>query len=77
MQAASMAGLKTHDYVYILPWLQAEAKDISPWIGNGGQILQNIKDYFANTIIIDDVNGFDNAVLNPFKVRSWKWKTQP
>jgi len=26
MQAVSQAGLKTHEFVYILPWLQAEAK---------------------------------------------------
>jgi guanylate cyclase len=69
MQAATMSGLKTHDFVFILPWLQSEAKDVSPWIGPDGQMLQNIKEHFANTIIIDDVNGFDNAVLNPFKER--------
>lgn len=69
MAAATMSGLKDHDFVFILPWLQAEAKDASPWIGQDGQILQNVKDHFASTIIVDDVNGFDNAILNPFKER--------
>ncbi|KAL3124922.1 hypothetical protein niasHT_001815 [Heterodera trifolii] len=69
MQAVSLANLKTHEFVYILPWLQAEAKDASPWIGTDGQIIQNVRDYFAGTIIIDDVNGFDNSILAPFKER--------
>uniref|UniRef100_A0A914EN51 Guanylate cyclase n=1 Tax=Acrobeloides nanus TaxID=290746 RepID=A0A914EN51_9BILA len=69
MQAAYTHGLNTHDYVYILPWLQAEAKDASPWIGEDGQTLQNIKDHFANSIIVDDINGFDSTLVTPFKER--------
>ncbi|KAF7635102.1 Guanylate cyclase, partial [Meloidogyne graminicola] len=69
MQAISQSGLKTHEFVYILPWLQAEAKDASPWIGNDGQMIQNIKEFFTGSIIIDDVNGFDNTILTPFKER--------
>ncbi|KAI6192045.1 Guanylate cyclase [Aphelenchoides bicaudatus] len=69
MNAATQAGIKEHDFVYILPWLQAEAKDASPWIGQDGQMLQNVKEHFGNTIIIDDANGFDNALLTPFKER--------
>jgi guanylate cyclase len=38
-------------------------------IGQDGQMIQNVKDHFASTIIIDDVNGFDNALLTPFKER--------
>jgi hypothetical protein len=53
-------------------------------IGQDGQMVQNvssiffhlhkfkflkIKDHFSNAIIIDDVNGFDNALLTPFKER--------
>uniref|UniRef100_A0A914GTY0 guanylate cyclase n=1 Tax=Globodera rostochiensis TaxID=31243 RepID=A0A914GTY0_GLORO len=69
MQAVSSANLKTHEFVFILPWLQAEAKDSSPWIGADGQIIQNVRDYFTGSIIIDDVNGFDNTILAPFKER--------
>ncbi|KAI1712050.1 receptor family ligand binding region domain-containing protein [Ditylenchus destructor] len=69
MQAASQSGIKTHDFVYILPWLQAEAKDASPWIGADGQVQQNVREFYVNTIIIDDVNGFDNTLLAPFKER--------
>uniref|UniRef100_A0A915MVM4 guanylate cyclase n=1 Tax=Meloidogyne javanica TaxID=6303 RepID=A0A915MVM4_MELJA len=69
MQAVSLSGLKTHEYVYILPWLQAEAKDASPWIGADGQMVQNVKEFFTGSIIIDDVNGFDNTILTPFKER--------
>lgn len=81
MSAVSISGIKSHEFVYIFPWLQAEAKDASPWyvitlkssflfrIGQDGQMLQNIKDHFANAIIIDDVNGFDNVLLTPFKER--------
>uniref|UniRef100_A0A915CU52 Receptor ligand binding region domain-containing protein n=1 Tax=Ditylenchus dipsaci TaxID=166011 RepID=A0A915CU52_9BILA len=69
MQAVSQAGVKQHDFVFLLPWLQAEAKDASPWIGTDGQVLQNVREYFTNTIIIDDVNGFDNTLMAPFKER--------
>ncbi|CAD5234296.1 unnamed protein product [Bursaphelenchus xylophilus] len=69
MQAAKESALKTNEFVFIMPWLQAEAKDLSPWITPEGQTLQNVKDTFDNTIIIDDVNGFDNALLTPFKER--------
>ena len=69
MQAITTNGMNTHDYVYVLPWLQAEAKETAPWIGNDGQLLQNVKDTFANAIIVDDVNGFDNTLITPFKER--------
>ncbi|PIO66562.1 hypothetical protein TELCIR_11725 [Teladorsagia circumcincta] len=52
MKAAYDSKLNSHDYVYILPWLQSEKKDEAPWIGGDGQIQQNIKNYFANSIII-------------------------
>uniref|UniRef100_A0AC35G698 Guanylate cyclase n=1 Tax=Panagrolaimus sp. PS1159 TaxID=55785 RepID=A0AC35G698_9BILA len=70
MQAVHTQGFNTHDFVYILPWLQAEAKESQPWIGSDGQLQANIKTYFSNTLIIDDVNGFDNTVVvTPFKER--------
>lgn len=52
MQAVSLAGIKTHEFVYILPWLQAEAKDASPWIGADGQMIQNVKEFFTGSIIV-------------------------
>ncbi|CAD5223083.1 unnamed protein product [Bursaphelenchus okinawaensis] len=67
MSAATAADMNSHEYVFILPWLQAEAKDLPPWIGPDGQTLANVKAHFANAIIIDDSNGFDNALLTPFK----------
>ncbi|KAK6043260.1 ligand-binding protein, receptor family [Cooperia oncophora] len=93
MRAAFNSKLNTHDYVYILPWLQSEKKDLAPWIGEDGQIQQNIKDHFANSLIvkwellhfqaldqalkansftrvyIDDVNGFDDTLVTPFRER--------
>ncbi|KAI1706650.1 receptor family ligand binding region domain-containing protein [Ditylenchus destructor] len=52
MQAITLAGIKQHDFVIILPWLQAEAKDASPWIGPDGQVQQNVRDFYTNTIIV-------------------------
>jgi hypothetical protein len=52
MQAVTIAGIKSHEYVFIMPWLQAEAKDASPWIGPDGQILQNVKEVFTGAIIV-------------------------
>ncbi|CAJ0602166.1 unnamed protein product [Cylicocyclus nassatus] len=45
------------------------AKDVSPWIGPDGAILQKVKDQYANSIIIDDVNSFDNSIIGPFLER--------
>ena len=28
-----------------------------------------MKEFFANSIIVDDVNGFDNTIVTPFKER--------
>ncbi|KHJ78887.1 hypothetical protein OESDEN_21484 [Oesophagostomum dentatum] len=69
MKAAYTGKMNTHDFVYILPWLQTETKDVPPWIGEDGQIQQNIKDHFANSLIIDDVNGFDDTLVTPFRER--------
>ncbi|CAJ0928991.1 unnamed protein product, partial [Mesorhabditis belari] len=69
MQATIINQMNTHDFVYILPWLQSESKDASPWIGADGQMLQNIKDHYANALIVDDVNGFDDTMMTPFKER--------
>jgi guanylate cyclase len=52
MQAASAMGMNTHDYVYLLPWLQAEARGASPWIAADGGMMQTIKDNYANAIIV-------------------------
>ncbi|VDM73121.1 unnamed protein product [Strongylus vulgaris] len=41
-------------------------KDVSPWIGSDGAVLQKVKDQYANAIIIDDVNSFDNSIVGPF-----------
>jgi hypothetical protein len=56
MQAVTQAGLKTHEFVFILPWLQAEAKDSSPWIGSDGQMIQNVKEYFTGSIIVSAIH---------------------
>uniref|UniRef100_A0A915CIF0 Receptor ligand binding region domain-containing protein n=1 Tax=Parascaris univalens TaxID=6257 RepID=A0A915CIF0_PARUN len=69
LQAIHNVGMNTNDYVYLLPWLQTEKKDKSPWIGGDGEMLQNVKELFANTIIVDDVNGFDDTLVTPFKER--------
>ncbi len=52
MQAAFTFGMNTHDFVYILPWIQSGAKDVSPWLGADGEMMQKIKDYYANAIIV-------------------------
>ncbi|VDK28708.1 unnamed protein product [Anisakis simplex] len=59
--------MHTDDYVYLLPWLQTEKEDTLPWIGDDGQILQNIKELFANAIIIDVVSAFGNTLVTPFR----------
>uniref|UniRef100_A0A914WE67 guanylate cyclase n=1 Tax=Plectus sambesii TaxID=2011161 RepID=A0A914WE67_9BILA len=66
MQATYLAEMNTHEYVYLLPWLQAGPKDVMPWLGADGLLLQKVKDHYENAIIIDDVNGFDDLLVTPF-----------
>lgn len=59
-----------NEFVFIFPWLQSEAQETSPWIGTNGEVLANVKAHFANSIIIDDVNGFNTEpLLIPFRQR--------
>lgn len=52
MQAVTQLEIKKNEFVFLLPWLQAESKDIFPWIDNEGQIMENIKEYFTGSIIV-------------------------
>uniref|UniRef100_A0A0N4Z5Y0 Guanylate cyclase n=1 Tax=Parastrongyloides trichosuri TaxID=131310 RepID=A0A0N4Z5Y0_PARTI len=67
MKAVNIAKLDTNEYVYIFPWLQAEAKEAAPWITEDGSTDNTIKKLFSNGIIVDDINGFDDTLVNPFK----------
>ncbi|VDK18819.1 unnamed protein product [Anisakis simplex] len=69
MSATSSERLQAKEFVFILPWLQDGSRDASPWVGPDGEMQQKIKDQYANAIIIDDVNGFDNTVVQPFLER--------
>ncbi|VDK50233.1 unnamed protein product, partial [Cylicostephanus goldi] len=51
LTAANSQGMSVNEFAYILPWLQDGAKDVSPWIGSDGAILQKVKDQYANSII--------------------------
>uniref|UniRef100_A0A0N5BGH1 Guanylate cyclase n=1 Tax=Strongyloides papillosus TaxID=174720 RepID=A0A0N5BGH1_STREA len=66
MRAAVQAKMDTNDFVYIYPWLQAEAKEPPPWLDNEGKMDANVKRMFSNGIIVDDINGFDNTLTTPF-----------
>lgn len=52
MQATFKLNMNNAEYVYIMPWLQSGPKDASPWIGASGETLQQVKDYYANAIIV-------------------------
>ena len=52
LTAASQQGMNVNEFAYILPWLQDGAKDATPWIGTDGEMLQKVKDQYANTIIV-------------------------
>uniref|UniRef100_A0AC35GUX1 Guanylate cyclase n=1 Tax=Panagrolaimus sp. PS1159 TaxID=55785 RepID=A0AC35GUX1_9BILA len=73
MQAVFTQKINNPEYAFILPWLQAGPKDTSPWIGVSGETLQQVKDIYANAIIIDDVNGFDNTLVDNFIKRVEKY----
>uniref|UniRef100_A0A0K0EE46 Guanylate cyclase n=1 Tax=Strongyloides stercoralis TaxID=6248 RepID=A0A0K0EE46_STRER len=67
MKAVVTSKLDSSDFVYIFPWLQAEAKEPPPWINSDGSIDSSVKKLFSNGIIVDDINGFDDTLVNPFK----------
>ncbi|CAJ0571492.1 unnamed protein product, partial [Mesorhabditis spiculigera] len=69
MQATYTLGMNNAEWAYILPWIQSGPKDTSPWIGADGEMLQRVKDHYANAIIVDDVNGFDDSVVENFLQR--------
>ena len=52
MQAVFTQKMNNAEYAFILPWLQAGPKDTSPWIGASGETLQQVKDHYANAIIV-------------------------
>uniref|UniRef100_A0A0M3HPB8 guanylate cyclase n=1 Tax=Ascaris lumbricoides TaxID=6252 RepID=A0A0M3HPB8_ASCLU len=66
MQATYTYGMHTSEYAYVLPWIQSGPKDILPWLGADGTLLQKVKEYYTNSIIVDDVAGFDDAVVTNF-----------
>ncbi|CAI5448960.1 unnamed protein product [Caenorhabditis angaria] len=66
MQATYTLGMNNAEYAYIIPWLQNAQKDATPWIGADGEIMQRVKDHYANAIIVDDVNGFDDTIVSSF-----------
>ncbi|PAV74631.1 hypothetical protein WR25_25635 [Diploscapter pachys] len=69
LTAANIQGMPVSEYAYVFPWLQDGGKEISPWTGADGSMLQKVKDQYANAIIIDDVNSFDNTIIQPFTER--------
>ncbi|KAI1711408.1 receptor family ligand binding region domain-containing protein [Ditylenchus destructor] len=73
MQATSNQNMNNAEYAYILPWLQSGLKDASPWSGSSGEMLQQVKDHYANAIIVDDVNGFDDSIIKGFLARIEKF----
>ncbi|CAI2351204.1 unnamed protein product [Caenorhabditis sp. 36 PRJEB53466] len=69
LTAANLQGMSVNEYGYVFPWLQDGGKDVAPWTGSDGSMLQKVKDQYANAIIIDDVNSFDNSIIGPFVER--------
>ncbi|CAK5041097.1 unnamed protein product [Meloidogyne enterolobii] len=42
-------------------------------MGSTGEVLQQVKDTYANAVIVDDVNGFDNVLVDTFVSRIEKF----
>lgn len=66
LTAATIQGMDVTEFVFVFPWLQDGGKDIAPWTGGDGSMMQKVKDQYANSIIVDDVNSFDNSIIGPF-----------
>uniref|UniRef100_A0AC35UBX1 Guanylate cyclase n=1 Tax=Rhabditophanes sp. KR3021 TaxID=114890 RepID=A0AC35UBX1_9BILA len=66
MAAVKLANMD-FSFVYIFPWLISEAKERAPWIEENGTLNTTIKRMFSSSIIVDDVNSFDEIMINPFK----------
>ncbi|CAB3409839.1 unnamed protein product [Caenorhabditis bovis] len=66
LTAANQQDMSVNEFAFIFPWLQDGGKDVAPWTGADGTMLQKVKDQYANAIIVDDVNSFDNTIVGPF-----------
>ncbi|KHN83316.1 Atrial natriuretic peptide receptor 2 [Toxocara canis] len=66
MQATYTLGMHTADYAYVMPWIQSGPKDTLPWLGTDGALLQKVKEYYTNAIVVDDVAGFDDTLVTAF-----------
>lgn len=60
MQATYKMSMNNAEYVYLLPWLQSGPEDVAPWTGSSGEMLQQVKDHYANAVIVRrDAMGFE------------------
>ncbi|CAJ0577801.1 unnamed protein product, partial [Mesorhabditis spiculigera] len=68
-KATEASGLSTSEYVFVFPSIQEGANGASPFVGSSNDMLDSVKKNYANCILIDDVNGFDDRLMTPFLER--------
>ncbi|CAJ0567991.1 unnamed protein product, partial [Mesorhabditis spiculigera] len=68
-KATEASGLSTSEYVFVFPSIQEGANGASPFVGSSNDMLDAVKKNYANCILIDDVNGFDDRLMTPFLER--------
>uniref|UniRef100_A0A914UW62 Receptor ligand binding region domain-containing protein n=1 Tax=Plectus sambesii TaxID=2011161 RepID=A0A914UW62_9BILA len=67
-KAVSLAGMKNNDYLYIYLTLYHGYPDYLPWIASNGTLVQEIKSYYDNSIIIDN-DGYANKSVENFFIK--------
>ncbi|VBB32384.1 unnamed protein product [Acanthocheilonema viteae] len=51
MAATYNAGMRSNDFVYILPWIRDRKNEDVPWLGTSGEIMQKVRGHYENVIM--------------------------
>ncbi|CAJ0605270.1 unnamed protein product [Cylicocyclus nassatus] len=67
--ALTLYGMSETEFVFIFPYMQEGTNGASPFVGSDNAALDKVKKTYANCVLIDDTNGFDERMITPFLER--------
>uniref|UniRef100_A0A0R3RFQ9 Guanylate cyclase n=1 Tax=Elaeophora elaphi TaxID=1147741 RepID=A0A0R3RFQ9_9BILA len=73
MTATYNIGMNSNDFVYILPWIRDGKKDSAPWLGNSGETMKKVREYYGNVImnnIYSYLQMYDALILYAHAIRA-------
>ncbi|VDK44190.1 unnamed protein product, partial [Cylicostephanus goldi] len=67
--ALTLYGMSETEFVFIFPYMQEGTNGASPFAGSDNAVLDRVRKTYANCVLIDDTNGFDDRMITPFLER--------